>query len=67
MRRSRCESCDHFDRITDTDEGFCRAHPPVPFYQVELDGSGRNNFETLWPVVKEKNWCGEFKIKMSGP
>jgi len=48
-----CLNCKFFNGSTEhPDSGECRRRPP--FYNIDKEFSA-------WPLVKELDWCGEFK------
>lgn len=50
MRRRICWNCVHWERIAETDKGFCKASPPHP--------------QGYWPETHgEKHWCDYFKSR----
>lgn len=64
----RCRNCKYWKQHRpEYDSGDCRAHPPLPFAAYALDGSGSNVFDTLWPQVGGKDWCGEFRLARTMP
>ena len=57
IKKENCSSCKFYKGwpIHPTSEdkrgrGFCRRNAPV-----------RQNMETTWPMVYERDWCGEWK------
>ena len=57
----RCDTCEFYERVDtpDTEEGFCRCHPPTPWFP-EL---GDSDEPEAWihPPVFDYGWCGEWQ------
>lgn len=47
--QTSCASCTFFDDAQTQSEGLCRHDPP-----------NGGNGSTAWPVVKPRDWCGQF-------
>ena len=62
-----CEHCMYFvrDDLLEYAHGECRKNPPtvgnlVPDFNLDTWTIG------VWPLVKKKNWCGEYQGKVHG-
>jgi len=54
-----CKKCRHFHQFTNYESGHCRRYPPVV-----LDTKEEGLESTVWPVVNEEHWCGEYFISV---
>jgi hypothetical protein len=48
-----CSVCAYYNRPADNVLGECRRNAPSPSHSDAL---------FMWPLVKESDWCGEFKL-----
>ena len=53
-----CKNCKFFRPARKKGIGECRRFPPVPYTE-----HWSKNDEWRFPVVKDRDWCGEFKEK----
>lgn len=54
MIKEECGSCAHFAQ----EQEQCRRYPPT----VHMDIYERvSHARTLWPTVKQEDWCGEYR------
>jgi hypothetical protein len=56
MSEAVCQNCRYF-RSGDEEWGQCRRFPP----QVYFGGRHDPTYDTAWPTVGPRAWCGEFK------
>lgn len=58
-KKKKCGTCKHLVRYeNDQKEKVrteCRCHPP----QV-IQASGPEKLRSVWPVVKDEDWCGQW-------
>lgn len=58
VREQKCLTC-YFFREEDgerNDEGGCHRQSPRPTLEIEF-------YKSMWPIVSEDDWCGEWKSK----
>lgn len=61
MIQPRCDQCRFSCQIGGAIEiMICRRHAPKPMAER---GDGDSTFDTIWPMVLDDDWCGEFQPK----
>lgn len=68
MAKTRCDTCRFSDLSVATfiDTGaepvlYCRRYPPM-VVERNPEGSGLQGASTMWPIVQDHEWCGEYLI-----
>lgn len=54
----KCASCAFVEMVPGEDVGYCRRLPPQVVWSDEGEFSA-------FPVIEVKDWCGEFKRRLS--
>lgn len=54
-----CKACKFYQGEAREYAGFCRRYPPKQF--IEPEATEENSAIFSFPIVDEKDWCGEFK------
>lgn len=56
-----CKDCRYFFPVTvPQNTGVCKRKPPVPVHCTI-----KEQIDTVWPLLAEGDWCGEFKSKQA--
>lgn len=67
---TQCSTCNAWLLVdAEKNNGFCRAHPPVPMFgsYVKQPGPGVPQLEFYFPITAADDWCRDYQIKGGAP
>jgi len=66
IRKNRCQNCGYSQLMRGADYECHRGPPAAQAFPVQSQQAGQPNFmiHTCHPIVKDIDWCGEWKAKL---
>lgn len=62
-RLDTCGTCRFFARH-DSEQGACRRRGPSVISVTQEDEAGTSTVSmSVWPMIGEKDWCGEYELR----